>query len=191
MLQQDRSYLHQPKMECDILTVVPQRLYNIFTGFMFLMVHPVECMPSGWGSLYHHFYCLGYWLLSSLVGITCFGTLLWCTRDGTQQCPPLAWTICGFCRQAHWSASQLFLMWYFLISLLSYTWPESLFATAKMRCTHLGAPHLMVIPSFVMFHLPFLHFLGQIISPMQCVLQLAYIVMVNLVELFFCLQSKL
>ena len=33
VLQQDKSYLHQTRTECDILTAIPQRLYiSIFTG---------------------------------------------------------------------------------------------------------------------------------------------------------------
>ena len=50
-----------------------------------------------------------------------------------------------------------------------------------------GAPRLAVVLSFVVFGLSFLHFLGQVVGPMQFVLQLACIVMVFPMELFLCL----
>ena len=155
-------------------------------------LHPVGYKPSDQGVFYHGLCPLGYQSLSNLVGITCFGALLWCARNETHQSSPPVWAICGFYRWAYWPASQLFHRWYFPIELLSYVWLGSFFAAARYgHPAPAGAPHLLIILLFMMFGLPFLHFLSEIISPMQFVLQSVYIVMVNLVKLFFCLQAKL
>ena len=108
--------------------------------------------------------------------------------DGFDHIHPLVWAICGFCRWAHWLASQLFHMWYFPIGPLFSAWLEA-FSLQQDVFTWLqsGAPHLVVILSFVMFGLSFLHFLGQIVGPTQFVLQSAYIDVVYPVELFLCL----
>ena len=145
----------------------------------FQLLHPVACRLGGQGVLCF----LGYLFLSKPVGITCSDAPLGCTMDRTHHIPPLAWAVYTFCRWAHQLASQLFHMWYFPISPLFYTWPGSLFSTA--RCGH-PAPVRCSHTIVLMFGLSFLYFLGQIKGPIQFVLQLAYIVMVCPLELFLC-----
>ena len=50
MLQQDRSYLHQPRMECDVLTAMCHRLYTkILIGLIFTTASPcgMQALWSG------------------------------------------------------------------------------------------------------------------------------------------------
>ena len=189
MLQQCRSYLHQPRMEHDVLTAMCWRLYtNIFIGLIFLWFYSVACKPYSQGVPYCPFCPLGYLFLSPLVGIACCNAPLWCTADGNCYDPPLVWVFHGFCRWICLLASQLFHMLYFSIDPLFCAWPGSLFTTANVVTQfQSGTPYFVVILACMMFGLLFLHFFGQVVDPIQFVLHLAHIVIVNHVELFLSL----